>query len=195
LWKATLRNTDQVGMKFTRVSDAEESKLGEELARGFPASASDPAAAYVTQVAQPLLAHVRRHGIRYQFHIVDSPEVNAFALPGGQIFIMRGMLEFTNSEAELAAATLFLRMKTHYHEPGRRQATTPAGEASQAVNEGLGAFFRSHPPSEERCRRMHDQVQQNRSTLAGRSFYIGKRNLEERKARSAREYPDEFFTF
>jgi len=268
LWKDTLRDTDQIGMKFTRASDAEESKLGEELARGFTTSASDPAAAYVTQVAQPLLAHVRRHGIHYQFHIVDSPEVNAFALPGGQIFVMRGMLEFVNSEAELAAvlgheishvdlrhciehyqyelklrkagmaetgwmvemahrlatfgfssdqeaeadaqgvrlsieseydpnagAALFLRMMAHYHEPGRQQATTPAGEASQAVNEGLGAFFRSHPPSDERSRRMHDQVEQNRSTLAGRSFYIGKRNLEERKARSAREYPDEFFAF
>ena len=42
---------------------------------------------------------------------------------------------------------------------------------------------------------MQDQVEQNRSTLAGQSFYVGKRNLEERTARSARNYPEELFTF
>jgi len=102
LWTDTLRDTDQIGMKLTRLSDAEETKIGSDLARGM--GAGDAAAAeYVRQVARPLLAHVRRHGIQYQFHVVDSPEINAFALPGGQIFVMRGLLDFVESEAELSA--------------------------------------------------------------------------------------------
>src|SRR4029077_11517551 len=58
---------------------------------------------YVMGVAQPLLPYLRRPGIRCEFHVIDSPLTNAFALPGGQIFVMRGLLEFVESEAELAA--------------------------------------------------------------------------------------------
>lgn len=105
LWSDTLRDTDQIGMKLTRVSDAGEMKIGADLSRGVadmgPEDADD--ARYVTAVAQPLLAHLRRPAIHYQFHVIDSPRINAFALPGGQIFVMRGLLEFVESEAELAA--------------------------------------------------------------------------------------------
>jgi predicted Zn-dependent protease len=105
LWSDTLRDTDQIGMKLTRVSDAEEMKIGADLARGVSDMGPEDADAvrYVTGVAQPLLVHLRRPGIRYQFHVIDSPQINAFALPGGQIFVMRGLLEFVESEAELAA--------------------------------------------------------------------------------------------
>jgi predicted Zn-dependent protease len=59
--------------------------------------------AYVTAVGQMLLPHIRRKGIQYEFHVIDWSEINAFALPGGQIFITTGMLEFLQSEAELSA--------------------------------------------------------------------------------------------
>src|SRR6266404_9823039 len=105
LWSDALRDTDQVGMHLTRVSDGEEMKIGADLARGLTeSSVKDSAAeAYVTEVAQPLLKHVRRAGIQYQFHVIDSPQINAFALPGGQVFVMTGLLNFAQSEAELAA--------------------------------------------------------------------------------------------
>ena len=105
LWSDALRDTDQIGMKLTRVSDAEEMRIGAELARGVSDFGSEDAAAaaYVAGVAQPILPHLRRQGIHYRFHVIDSPQVNAFALPGGQIFVMRGLLEFVESEAELAA--------------------------------------------------------------------------------------------
>jgi beta-barrel assembly-enhancing protease len=105
LWSDTLRDTDQIGMKLTRVSDVEEMKIGADLARGVADMGPEDAdaARYVTSVAQPLAAHLRRSGIHYQFHVIDSPQINAFALPGGQIFVMRGLLEFVESEAELAA--------------------------------------------------------------------------------------------
>src|SRR3984893_6684639 len=105
LWSDALRDTDQVGMRLTRVSDAEEMNIGADLAHDLAASSvrDSAAEAYVTEVAQPLLKHVRRGGIRYQFHVIDSPDINAFALPGGQIFVMTGLLNFAQSEAELAA--------------------------------------------------------------------------------------------
>jgi predicted Zn-dependent protease len=59
--------------------------------------------AYVQRVGQKLAAQSHRPGLGYQFTVLDSPEVNAFALPGGYIYITRGILAYINSEAELAA--------------------------------------------------------------------------------------------
>jgi beta-barrel assembly-enhancing protease len=111
LWSDALRDTDQIGMRLTRLSDADEMRIGSELARSapFPLLSPDGEAQdseserYVSDVAQALLPRVRRPGIRYQFHVVASPEVNAFALPGGHVFVTSGMLGFVESEAELAA--------------------------------------------------------------------------------------------
>ena len=58
---------------------------------------------YVSEIGQRLAKASHRPGIEYSFLVVDSPEVNAFALPGGYIYITRGILAYLNSEAELAA--------------------------------------------------------------------------------------------
>jgi predicted Zn-dependent protease len=254
-------------MKITRVSDAEEMKIGADLARGVTDMGSEDADStrYVTAVAQPLLSHLRRPGIHYQFHVIDSPQINAFALPGGQIFVMSGLLEFVESEAELTAVlghemshvdlrhcieryqyeaklrkagapelgwmvemahrlvmlgfspqqeleadaqgerlsvesgydpdaepALFTRMKTKFHEPSRVQATTPAGEVSEAAGEAIQAYFRTHPPSQERVARLNDMLARHRQELAQRSFYVGKENLRERVPKSSHQYAGEF---
>ena len=58
---------------------------------------------YVNEVGQRLAKESHRPGIEYHFLVVDAPDVNAFALPGGYIYITRGLLAYLNSEAELAA--------------------------------------------------------------------------------------------
>jgi predicted Zn-dependent protease len=58
---------------------------------------------YVNEIGQRLARASHRPGIEYRFLVVDAPEVNAFALPGGYIYITRGILAYLNSEAELAA--------------------------------------------------------------------------------------------
>jgi predicted Zn-dependent protease len=63
----------------------------------------DPAlAAYVDAIGHKLLRGVARGGFDYQFHVVDMTEPNAFALPGGYIYVSRGLLAMANSEDELA---------------------------------------------------------------------------------------------
>jgi len=62
-----------------------------------------PLQQYVNEVGQRLAKASHRPGLEYHFLVVDSPDVNAFALPGGYIYITHGILAHLNSEAELAA--------------------------------------------------------------------------------------------
>jgi predicted Zn-dependent protease len=105
IWGDLLRDADQFGLNLTRMSDAKEMELGNRLASAMITSgATDPAwETYVSAVGATLAPNLRRQGIQYRFHVLQSPVVNAFALPGGHVFVFTGMLEFIHSEAELAA--------------------------------------------------------------------------------------------
>lgn len=59
--------------------------------------------AYVQSVGDKLAIVSHRKELIYRFTILDSPVINAFALPGGYIYITRGLMAYLNSEAELAA--------------------------------------------------------------------------------------------
>ncbi len=59
--------------------------------------------AYINQVGQRVAAESSRPEVEYRFTILNDDMINAFALPGGFIYITRGMLAHMNSESELAA--------------------------------------------------------------------------------------------
>ena len=59
--------------------------------------------AWIEGLGQKLSRGSHRPGLDYRFTLLDSPEVNAFALPGGYVYITRGILVYLNSEAEVAA--------------------------------------------------------------------------------------------
>jgi predicted Zn-dependent protease len=86
---------------------------------------------YVDRVGQSLVPHTERRDVRYQFFVLDSPIVNAFALPGGYIYISRGLLAVANSEAELAGVL--------GHEIGHITGRHQAARYSQGVLTSLGA--------------------------------------------------------
>jgi predicted Zn-dependent protease len=58
--------------------------------------------AYVDAIGQAMAAHSPRRDVTYHFQVVEMEEPNAFALPGGHIYVSRSLLTFVNSEAELA---------------------------------------------------------------------------------------------
>lgn len=58
--------------------------------------------AYVQGIGKKLLRGLPRREFAYRFEIVDQMEPNAFALPGGHIYVSRGLLALANSEDELA---------------------------------------------------------------------------------------------
>lgn len=57
---------------------------------------------YVDRVGNELAAHGERPGMVFHFEVLDSQEINAFALPGGFVYVTRGILERLSSEDELA---------------------------------------------------------------------------------------------
>jgi len=58
--------------------------------------------AYVNNLGQQLARQSHRKDIKYTFTVLDDPSVNAFALPGGYIYITTGIMAYLNSEGELA---------------------------------------------------------------------------------------------
>jgi predicted Zn-dependent protease len=83
-----------------------ENTLGRQAAQEVEQSIGlvrDPeVTAYIEALGQRLAQRSPRRDVSYRFHVADMPEPNAFALPGGYIYVSRGLLAIANSEAELA---------------------------------------------------------------------------------------------
>jgi len=92
---------------LSMVSEGQEIEMGQqymvEVERSQGLYDNPALAAYVDSVGQALAAVSERPDLPWSFKIVDDPVVNAFALPGGPIYIARGILAHFNSEAELAS--------------------------------------------------------------------------------------------
>lgn len=88
------------------ISSSREVKIGravaEEVEREFPPYDEPRLQAYVDEVGQRLASVSDRNDIAYHFKVLDSPLPNAFAAPGGYIYITRGMLGVMDDESELA---------------------------------------------------------------------------------------------
>jgi predicted Zn-dependent protease len=92
---------------FVMMSESEEVRTGkkgdEEVRKEYGVYDNPALQRYVNDVGQRLAQKSHRGNLEYHFTVVDSPEINAFALPGGYIYITRGIMAYLNSEAELAA--------------------------------------------------------------------------------------------
>jgi predicted Zn-dependent protease len=88
------------------VSGDRERALGEEQEAGLleelGVSDHEATRAWVAEVGARVAAHSPRQDVRYRFHVADLDVPNAFALPGGPIFVTRGLLALVGSEDELA---------------------------------------------------------------------------------------------
>jgi predicted Zn-dependent protease len=85
---------------------------------------------YVTDVGMRLARASHRPNLPWKFTVVDEPAVNAFALPGGFIYITRGILPYLRDEAELAAVL--------GHEVGHVDARHSASQISKQQVAGIG---------------------------------------------------------
>ena len=116
------------------VSEGQEIQMGAQYDSQVVASIGvypDPALqTYVTDVGKRLAAASERPNLAWTFRVVDDPSVNAFAIPGGHVYITRGILAHMTNEAELAAVM--------GHEIGHVTARHTAQQMTQQQLAGLG---------------------------------------------------------
>jgi Zn-dependent protease with chaperone function len=94
--------------------------------------------AYLTQLGLRLTAHLPTNGVQYpfEFHCVNDKSINAFALPGGYVFINRGAIEVADNESQLAGV-----MAHELSHVALRHGTAQASKASFA--QGAAGIFGS----------------------------------------------------
>lgn len=122
-------------------TEADEIALGrktsEEVLQQYRIYENAALQQYVQNIGTKVANKSHRNNLIYRFTILDSKEVNAFALPGGYIYITRGLMAYLKSEAELAAVL--------GHEVGHVTARHSVRQysANQLTNFGiaLGSIF------------------------------------------------------
>jgi predicted Zn-dependent protease len=112
------------------MSEADEVRIGREshaqvLAEFGGAYEDAELQRYVDSLGQLLASASDRPNLQYTFTVLDSPIVNAFATPGGYVYITRGLLALANNESEVASVLA--------HEVGHVAARHAAERQSQAV--------------------------------------------------------------
>jgi beta-barrel assembly-enhancing protease len=87
------------------ISTQQEMQMGQEysqaIARQLPLVNDGAVLRYLNNLGRSIAQQGNRN-IPYTFYIVDAPQVNAFAVPGGHIYLNRGLIERTRNESELA---------------------------------------------------------------------------------------------
>ncbi len=121
--------------QFILMSPSEEKEVGSSqhpiIVEQFGGEYDDKELSnYVSSIGNYLKSTSAMPNIEWTFTILDSPVVNAFALPGGYVYITRGLLALANSEAELASVL--------GHEIGHVTARHSAQRHAKATIAGLG---------------------------------------------------------
>jgi predicted Zn-dependent protease len=99
-------NPHTLEREFNIVSEEKEINIGRsahpQIIEQFGYYQNPELQQYVNEVGQKIVSACPRHDIIYHFTVLDDPMENAFATPGGYIYVTRGLLAILNSEAELA---------------------------------------------------------------------------------------------
>jgi predicted Zn-dependent protease len=153
-WVGCATNPVTGRREFSLVSPAQELQIGREghaaVLQEYGVYDDPKLAAYVDSIGQALARVSHEPNLEWHFTVLDDPVVNAFAIPGGYIYITRGILAHLNSEAQLAGVL--------GHEIGHVTARHSAKQMTQQQLAGLGFGLAS--VFSEGFRRYSDAAQQ-----------------------------------
>ncbi len=126
----------------TEISEPEEISIGRDMAARLlgaaPLAADEQLQRYVNQVGRWLALQTERPDLPWQFGVLEAPQLNAFAVPGGTIFVTRGLVQRMRSEAELAgvlAHEIAHVLQKHHLKAIQKSAQT--GLAGEALTHAL----------------------------------------------------------
>src|SRR5687768_9342800 len=151
------------------VGEAQEIAMGQEADQEVASSLGlypdEALQAYVAGLGKALAATGERPSPPWTFRVVDDPVVNAFALPGGYIYVTRGIMAHLNSEAELAAVLGHeighVTARHTANQISKQQvaqlglavamvASSDVGRYAAVAQQGLGALFLKFSRDDER---------------------------------------------
>ena len=120
--------------EFMLLSEADEIKLGQQsdpsIVQMYGVYDDEKMQKYLDDLGSKMVAVSHRSNLKFDFKLMDSPVINAFAVPGGYVYITRGIMAYMNSEAELAGVV--------GHEIGHVTARHSAKQYSNAQVAQLG---------------------------------------------------------
>ena len=123
-----------IGQAATDINEEQEANIGREYASllvgAAPLVDRPDVQRYVNRVGRWLSLHSERPKLDWKFGVLDSGNINAFATPGGYVFVTRGLLARLHSEAELAgvlAHEIAHVVKKHHLSAIRKSAGLQAG--------------------------------------------------------------------
>jgi predicted Zn-dependent protease len=135
----------------TDVDEKEEIEIGRDMAARLlgaaPLAADDALQRYVNNVGRWLAAQTERPGLPWHFGVLEAPQLNAFATPGGHIFVTRGLVARMQNEAELAgvlAHEIAHVLRKHHLKAIQKTAQL------ELANTALGSFARQDERSNRR---------------------------------------------
>jgi predicted Zn-dependent protease len=114
---------------------AEGAKAHQQVLQEYGVYNNPAVQAYVDALGQRLAAQSHRKQLQWHFTVLDTPTINAFALPGGYVYVTRGIMAYMDSEADLAGVV--------GHEIGHVTARHGAQRATSQQNAGLGVLAAS----------------------------------------------------
>jgi len=121
------------------MSEEQEIQMGRELdaevRREMGVYRDEQLQKYIEEIGMRLARQSQRPNLPWQFTIIDSPAVNAFALPGGYIYITRGILPYLDNEAQLAGVL--------GHEIGHVAARHSAQQYTRSAVTSMGVLIGS----------------------------------------------------
>jgi predicted Zn-dependent protease len=120
--------------QFNVLSEAEELAIGQqsdaEIRREMGVYQNNELQRYVSDVGMKMARQSHRPNLPWSFTVVDVPAINAFAVPGGYVYITRGILSYLDDESELAGVL--------GHEIGHITARHAAAAYSRQAAGGIG---------------------------------------------------------
>jgi len=136
----------RVSMPKNKYKVQDDVRIGRDAARKveqqFPILNDTQVQNYVEQVGERLVAAIpqefRQPGFDYRFQVVNASDINAFALPGGPMFVNRGMIEAARNEGEMAGV-----MAHEISHVALRHATAQQTKVNNPLNQilGIGAIL------------------------------------------------------
>ena len=158
----------QITLHSNKYKVSDDVKVGRQAAaeveKQFPVLNDREATNYVSRVGERLVSSIppqfQHPEFDYYFKIVNARDINAFALPGGPMYVNRGMIEAARTEGEMAGVMahelshVALRHGTAQASKAQKYGTAagvlgilgqiiggPAGAAAQIAGQGVGVYF------------------------------------------------------